>query len=484
MPWHETRASKETDGGQMEEIEIPSLDAKRFDSILESDQALEFANCLRAATSQLNGHAYWHINSTAAGGGVAEMLQSVLCYLRGGGINTRWAVMEGDDEFFVVTKRIHNFLHGSNGDGGSLGDAERAAYEFTLQGQVDELSALVQSGDVVVLHDPQTLGFAPHLRELGASVIWSCHVGTDEPNEFAHAAWEFLAPYARQCQRVVFSRRNYAWDLLDPSVVEVIAPCIDAFSPKNQRLQPDTVAAILDRTGIVPNGTAAAPSFHRQNGEEAEVASKAVMMEELPVPADAKLVTQISRWDPLKDHLGVMVGFCEYVPEDIDAHVVLVGPSPESVTDDPEGGQTLDELRNDWSQLPHPYRQRVHIACLPMDDLEENAAIVNALQRRSDVIIQKSLAEGFGLTVAEAMWKEAPTVASAVGGIQDQIENGVNGLLVDPLDLEEFGRAVTGLLRDADRASELGRRAHASVRDHYLAPHYLARFLDLAMAVN
>lgn len=468
----------------MDEIEIPSLDSKRFDSILDTDQAEEFATRLRTASSQLDGHTYWHINSTAAGGGVAEMLQSVLSYLRGGGINTRWAVIDGDEEFFVVTKRIHNFLHGSEGDGGSLGEAERAAYELTLSHQFKDLEALVQPGDVVVLHDPQTLGLIPHLRELGASVIWSCHVGTDEPNEFTHSAWEFLAPYARVAQRVVFSRRSYAWDVLDAALVEVIAPCIDAFSPKNQRLTDDTVAAILDQSGVVPNGSSALPSFHRQNGDGAVVAGRAVMLEEEPVPAGAKLVTQISRWDPLKDHLGVMVGFCEYVPESFDAHVVLVGPSPESVTDDPEGGDTLDELRSAWSQLPDASRERVHIACLPMDDLEENAAIVNALQRRSDVIIQKSLAEGFGLTVAEAMWKETPTVASAVGGIQDQIEDGVNGLLVDPHDLEEFGRAVSGLLEDPDRAREFGRRAHISVRDHYLAPHYLARFLELAMLVS
>ena len=132
-------------------------------------------------------------------------------------------------------------------------------------------------------------------------------------------------------------------------------------------------------------------------------------------------------------------------------------------------------------QLPEEWRRRVHIACLPMDDIEENAAIVNALQRRSDVIVQKSLAEGFGLTVAEAMWKEVPTVASAVGGIQDQIEPGVSGLLVDPPDdLENFGQAVTRLLENPDWAQELGHAAHMSVRDRYLAPCFLSRYLALA----
>ena len=468
----------------MEEIEFLSLDANRFDAIMDANQAGEFATRLGEARSCLDGRTFWHINSTAAGGGVAEMLQSVLSYLRGGGVTTRWLVIAGDHDFFVVTKRVHNFLHGSNGDGGSLGESERQAYESTLGRQFDELFSLVQPGDVVVLHDPQTLGFAPLLREHGISVIWSCHVGTDEPNDFTFDAWQFLAPYASLSQRVVFSRRNYAWNVLDPTVIEVIAPCIDAFSAKNQGLKPDTVAAILDRTGVLPHGSSSPPVFHRQNGDEATVKSRAQMIEETPVPVDAKIVTQISRWDPLKDHLGVMVGFCEYVPQRLDAHVVLVGPSPESVADDPEGGQTFDELESKWSELPDACRARVHIACLPMDDLEENAAIVNALQRRSDVIVQKSLAEGFGLTVAEAMWKETPTVASAVGGIQDQIEDGVNGLLVDPNDLEEFGRTITDLLEDPVRARDLGHRAHATVRDHYLAPHYLSRFLELAMSVS
>jgi trehalose synthase len=197
------------------------------------------------------------------------------------------------------------------------------------------------------------------------------------------------------------------------------------------------------------------------------------------------IATQISRWDPLKDHLGVMMSFCKYVPSELGAHLVLAGPSPDSVTDDPEGAQTLDELRAKWGELPDEWRQHVHIACLPMDDLEENAAIVNALQRRSDILIQKSLAEGFGLTVAEAMWKQKPTIASAVGGINDQIESGINGLLIeDPHDLADCGRAITELLKDRELAVKLGHQAHRSVRDHYLAPHYLARFLNLASALS
>jgi trehalose synthase len=196
------------------------------------------------------------------------------------------------------------------------------------------------------------------------------------------------------------------------------------------------------------------------------------------------VVTQISRWDPLKDHEGVMRGFVDHVPEELEAHLILAGPSPESVTDDPEGADTLAALVEYWENLPPPSRSRVHIACLPMSDAEENAAIVNALQRRSDAVIQKSLAEGFGLTVAEAMWKARPTIASRVGGIQDQIEDGVSGvLLANPVDRAEFGSAVTGVLSDPETAARLGRAAHSSVRDHYLAPVYLMRYLELSQTV-
>jgi trehalose synthase len=209
------------------------------------------------------------------------------------------------------------------------------------------------------------------------------------------------------------------------------------------------------------------------------------MTELAPFPAEAPVVTQISRWDPLKDHSGLAAAFAEAVPLDLGAHLVLAGPSPDAVADDPEGAATLDELRECLVSLPESARARVHLACLPMQDIEENAAIVNALQRRSDIVVQKSLAEGFGLTVAEAMWKARPTVASAVGGIQDQISRGVSGLLIDdPEDGRGFGEAITDLLKDESTAAALGKAARESVADNFLAPKYLSRYLDLIARVR
>jgi trehalose synthase len=197
-------------------------------------------------------------------------------------------------------------------------------------------------------------------------------------------------------------------------------------------------------------------------------------------PAGAQLVTQVSRWDRLKDPLGVMEGFVQHVAPFTDAHLMIAGPAVDAVSDDPEGAEALAEVRSAWASLPAATRDRVHLACLPMSDAEENAAIVNALQRASTVVVQKSLAEGFGLTVAEAMWKGRPVVASAVGGIQDQMQDGVSGVLVpDPADLAQFGAAIRSLLDDPVRAASLGVAAHKRVRDQFLSARHLIQYVQL-----
>ena len=175
----------------------------------------------------------------------------------------------------------------------------------------------------------------------------------------------------------------------------------------------------------------------------------------------------------------MLQAFAEVIAPETTAHLALVGPAVAAVTDDPEGAEVLEEVAAQRENLPEAIRRRVHLALLPMEDAEENAAIVNALQRRSDVVCQKSLAEGFGLTVAEAMWKARPVVASAVGGIQDQIVDGETGLLVDPRDLQAFGAAVTSLLRDPERGAKLGDNARIRIRDAFLGPRHLAQYVDL-----
>jgi trehalose synthase len=452
----------------------------RFRDVLGGEAVARFTEEMTTARDQLAERTVWHINSTSEGGGVAEMLQCVLGYPMDCGIRVRWLVVDGNDEFFELTKRLHHLLHGSSGDGGQIGPREQRQYESFLAAEALELEPLVRAGDAVVLHDPQTLGLAPPLAEIGATVIWSCHIGADVPNDHSRAAWRFLLPYTRATSHQVFSRGQYRWEGLDPDTVAIIPPCIDVHSVKNQPLDDAQVTAILAASGVLPDPLPTPPpSYARQDGTRGQIGAVAEMIEDAAVPPDAPLVVQISRWDPLKDHVGVLTGFCEHVAGDLDAHLILAGPAADAVSDDPESEQTLAELRDAWSRIEAERRRNVHIGCLPMSDVDENAAIVNALQRRADVVVQKSLAEGFGLTVAEAMWKARPTVGSRVGGIQDQIEDDTSGALVEPDDLAAFGAAVTALLRDRAAAARFGRAARQRVCDNYLAPRYLVDMFQL-----
>jgi trehalose synthase len=310
-------------------------------------------------------------------------------------------------------------------------------------------------------------------------VIWRCHVGLDTPNDEARSAWRFLRPFVQPADAYVFSRRAFVWDDLDQDKIAIIPPSIDAFSPKNQDLSDGAVAAILTGSGIVSNGSDAKPLYERTDGRQARVERKAEVQGG-PLPHDVRVVVQVSRWDRLKDPTGVMEGFATHVASSSDAHLMLAGPSVESVADDPEGIEVVEECTRLYDKLPAEVRDRVHLATLPMEDGEENGVIVNAIQRHASIVVQKSLAEGFGLTVAEAMWKSRPVVASRIGGIQDQIEHGRTGLLVDdPKDLSEFGSCVVSLLGDADRAERMGQDARSRVRTDFLGPRHLMQYLEL-----
>ncbi len=468
----------------MEEVPITPFPLERFEAVLDPHDLRRFAQSMERATECFAGRTLWCVNSTAKGGGVAEILGSTLGYLAGAGIDVRWLVIEGDDDFFTVTKRIHNRLHGHKGDGGELGPDELRTFEEGLAPDARALGEALGGRDLAILHDPQPAGLIPAAKRTGAGVVWRCHVGTDEPDDVARTAWDFLRPCVREADAWVFSRRAYAWEGLEGKPLEVIAPCIDAFSPKNQALDEDVVGAILEAAGILSEGSGSSPEFTRQDGSPATVSRTATMIEDRPLSRPDRLVVQVSRWDRLKDPLGVMAGFAQHVPERTGAHLVLAGPRLAEVPDDPEEDEVLRELVQARDSLPETARVRVHLASLPMEDDEENSAIVNALQRRADVVVQKSLAEGFGLTVAEAMWKERPVVASRVGGIQDQIEHGRSGLMVDdPEDLEAFGRAVTELLDDRERAEGMGRAAHQRVCDEFLLDRTVRQYVDLVASL-
>jgi trehalose synthase len=466
--------------GCLTDVAVEPVTLGLFKQVLSPAEYRDLAATIVEARVALEGRTIWNVNSTARGGGVAELLESLVAYARGAGIDTRWVVIQGTPDFFRVTKRIHNQIQGFPGDGGELGPAERDAYESALEPAAFELSARLRRGDVVLLHDPQTAGLAPKLKSAGVSVIWRCHVGMDSPNELAVRAWEFLRPYLATADAYVFSRASFAWQGLEQSRVNVIAPSIDPFTPKNNLLPPSRAAAILISAGVLGGYAAEVPYFMRRDGSAGMVGDRAEVLQAEPLLPSGRFVTQVSRWDRLKDPLGVMRGFVDHVPARTRAHLVLAGPQPGAVTDDPEGASTYEEIARAWRDLTDAERRRVHVASLPMRDLEQNAAIVNALQTNAAVVVQKSLAEGFGLTVAEAMWKAHPVVASRVGGIQEQIEDGTSGVLLDdPTDLEAMGRAVTRLLDDPARAAAMGKAAQERVRRQFLSNRHLQQYAEL-----
>jgi trehalose synthase len=465
----------------LENVEVSVLRPERFADVLRADAMAAFEHTMARGRELLGSRTIWNVNSTAFGGGVAEMLRSLIGYTRGAGLDGRWVVVEGDDEFFVLTKRLHNRLHGAQGDGGPLGEAERSAYERRCAANAAALVEMLRPGDVVILHDPQTAGMLPALRaSADVSVIWRAHIGLDLPNDLAREAWSFLTPYLGEADAYVFSREVFTWEGLDHAKVSIIPPSIDAFSPKNHAMAFTSITAVLRAAGLASGAHQLHRAvFERLDGRVGYVERQAQMVEEEELSLDSPLLAQISRWDALKDPLGVLAAFAEHVHAEEEPHLLLAGPDVRAVADDPEGAQVFAEAEAAWHELPVDVRRRVHLALLPMEDAEENAVIVNALQRRADVVAQKSLAEGFGLTVAEAMWKGRPVVATRVGGIQDQIEEGRTGCLVEPRDLRAFGEQVSALLLDPHAAERIGEAAQARVRDLFLGPRHLGQYVDL-----
>lgn len=465
------------------EIDLPTLSPERFAPVL-GERA---AQALHAATARgrelLADRVVWHVNSTGAGGGVAEMLQTLLGYARGAGLDTRWLVIEGDPTFFAITKRIHNGLHNSQGDGGPLGIEEQTHYVAVLERNAAVLRARIRPRDIVVLHDPQTAGLVGPLKATGAKVIWRCHIGYDSTDSTVERTWDFLRPHLADADAYVFTRAAYAPPWIDTRRLHFIPPSIDAFSTKNQPMDPKIVRAILSHIGLVApasrNGTA--PSFTRNDGSLGLVERRASVVHSgaLPLPR-TPLVVQVSRWDRLKDMLGVMQGFASWVAPHSDAYLALVGPDVRAVADDPEGATVFEECVEAWQALPRSVRDQILLVLLPMEDIEENAAMVNAIQRHAAIIIQKSLVEGFGLTVTEAMWKGRAIVASAVGGIRDQLVDERHGLIVeDPTNLAAFGEALCRLLCDRGLARRIARNAQRRCLAHFLGPRHLMQYLEL-----
>jgi trehalose synthase len=468
------------------EVQVPSLPLERLRGVLEPQAWDRFEEGLGRAQKRLAGRQIWNVNSTSSGGGVAEMLWSWVGLARGLGLDMRWLTIAGNAAFFTLTKRLHNYLHGELGDGAGLGGAERSCFDRVSRENAEAVLARLGPDDVVFLHDPQTAGLVPHIAAAGRTVIWRCHIGADERNELTAAAWDFLEPYVTKADAVVFSRRAYVPECCKGTPAAIVPPSIDPFSPKNQEIDAARVRAILRRTGLLAPGAEddreeVEPVFRRPDDSEARVERRCEIAGggELP-DSSAHLVVQVSRWDRLKDPAGVMHGFATVAAGGHDAWLILAGPSLGAVTDDPDGAAVLAEVEADRRRLPEPVRRRVLLASLQLEDLDENGAIVNALQRQATIVVQKSIKEGFGLTVTEAMWKGRPVIATATGGIVDQIEDGVTGVLLrNPLDLGPFATEISSLLEAPGRARAIGEAARESVRASFLVDRHTLQYVEL-----
>jgi trehalose synthase len=434
---------------------------------------------LRHAAARIRDHlaggTLWHVNSTGAGGGVAEMLHTVLSLYRSLGVPAGWMVIGGDIPFFAVAKGLGTALYGIKSDGHQLDAAARKTYTDGLSANADEIRRIVTPADVLILHDHQTAGLTGLLSGDVQAAYWRCHVGVDEPTEASQAAWRFLRPLLAAAAGTVFSVPGHVPDFLRGRQAAVIPPFLSPHSAKNCELSEDVVRACLVRCGL--RDGSAGPLRVPTPAGPVSVRNPVRVIADRPPQGGEPLLVQVSRWDRLKDMHGVLAAFASGVDR---GYLALVGPDPAGVPDDIEQAEWFERCLAARRALAGPDRQRTSLICLPMADLAENAILVNAIQRAADVVIQKSLAEGFGLTVTEAMWKARVVLASAVGGIAAQISHGDTGLLVpDPADLPAFGALLAAAMDGpADRLA-MGERARRRVQHDFLPDHEIVATADL-----
>jgi trehalose synthase len=384
---------------------------------------------LREHARALKGARILHVNATSYGGGVSELLRSSVPLLRDLGLTVDWKVIGGDEDFFHATKALHNALQGAPR---GLSDAEQAAYRQCIQ----ENAATLDGGyDFIVIHDPQPAGLLQAHGKGNARWVWRCHIDTSEPNP---DAWSFMEPLLDGFDAAVFTMGEFVPPDFPVERVEAIAPAIDPLSPKNIDLDLGMAGQILDWIGV-----------------------------EVP----GRLVTQVSRFDQWKDPLGVIAAY-RLVREEIgDLQLALVGSM---ALDDPEGWDVYRQVSEvaEREELIHVYTNLTGVGNVE----------VNAFQRLSEVIVQKSIREGFGLVVSESLWKGTPVVAGHAGGIPLQMPAGTGGMLVQSV--EECATAMLGLLNNRELAEQLGQSGREHVRKHFLLPRLLMEELRLLATLD
>ena len=321
------------------EVEVRAVAPELLAQLLDPERAERFTRAATRAREQLLGRRVVSVNSTAAGGGVAELLQTLLAYARGAGVDARWVVIDGDPAFFEITKRIHNHLYGTAGRRWAARARERAHYERTIERNVERVQAVVAvRRHSVAARSPDRRARAPLRRFSARGSSWRCHVGIDTQNEHSELAWNFLHPYLDELDGYVFSRAQFAPPWIPRERLAVIPPSIDPFSAKNQMIEPRDVTQLLQHVGLLAGNTdGVAVNFPRRDGTRGKIERPVDLLGTgPPPPSTVPIVLQASRWDLMKDMRGVMMGFADAVAPSTDAHLVLAGPEARGVADDPE----------------------------------------------------------------------------------------------------------------------------------------------------
>lgn len=398
----------------LQSVDVGELSLRSYDGIAPAD----ILEQLRSAAESLRGLRVLHLNATRYGGGVSELLLSVVPLLRDLGIEAEWQVITAEPEFFQVTKTIHNGLQGGAVE---LTPEDRAVYLATAELNASRLEG---SWDVVVCHDPQPAALAQLARARGGRWIWRCHIDTSHPQP---ATWDFLRPLVAHYDGAIFTLRDFVPADFPVNPVDIIAPAIDPLSPKNLDLPPSLAHQLLNWVGV---------------------------------RLDHPLITQVARFDPWKDPMGVIAAY-RLVREDFpNLQLALAGSM---ALDDPEGWEVYRQIREEARSDPliHVFSNLTGVSNVE----------VNAFQRLSNVVVQKSVREGFGLVVSEALWKGTPVVAGRAGGIPLQMAGGVGGFLVESV--EECAAAIVRLLREPGKAHELAEQGRQRVRERFLLPRLL-----------
>ncbi len=384
---------------------------------------------LRQLAANLKGARVVHVNSTRVGGGVAEILDWMLPLMNDLGLNASWEVIDGYDMFFDVTKTFHNGMQGSSVE---LTQKMIKIYEKNIEKNADRLRPVLEEADFVIIHDPQPAALLDLCPERKGKWVWRCHIDTSRPDR---KVWKYIKSKVEGYDGSIFSMKSFARPLPHPQFI--VAPSIDPLSPKNCDIDEKEIKKVFSKYGI---------------------------------PNDRPVLTQISRFDMFKDPLGVIKAFKTLTENNFQAELVLAGGG---ATDDPEGEKVLREVKAAAQENPH-----IHVLLLPSDAHRT----INALQRGSALIIQKSLQEGFGLTVTEGLWKEKPVIGGNVGGIRLQIHNYYTGFLVETP--EGAALRIRELLHDPAKLKRMGKVAKQFVRENFLLTRHLREYLTFMLGLG